>query len=294
MSARSRKQNSKPNTVPFGAMGYYEDPDIDLDPLKQQPRKSKVLQKRKSTLDEFQSLDSSLWSIRPQKFIVEWFSHIKQKFSTADENKDDSNLQKHFHILSHLCEKTEQIKKCEKINPQMKMKAKKAVEKVQSDLLEETDITFSQPSALDDMKEFYSIDPKSRESELLKKASNTDIGLYQGLLRHSATSTMLQVCLEFSDADISSWFSKDLSFLHWLVYLLIAVFYPILEILSICPPRSVFRKLRIVLSTYPISYFVGWGSYLWTTILLFAYQFWNGESYIQRRSKASSLQSFAS
>lgn len=233
-------------------------------------------------LDHFESVDLILWSVRPQKFIVEWFSAIKHKFSkinSSDDKNKDADLEKHLHILSHLCEKTEQINKCKIINPQIKSKAKQAIAKVQSDLLEETDITFSQSNSIGDLKKFYCLDTRTRESGLLSQMSHTDIGLYQCLLQHSATSTMLQEAQNISDSDISRWFSKSVSYLHWIVYLLIAIFYPILEILSICPPWFFFKKLRMVLSTYPVSYFVNWGSYLWTTILLFIYQKLDGSGY---------------
>lgn len=178
--------------------------------------------------------------------------------------------------MQYLCEKTEQVKKC-KANPQIKTQAILAVQKVQSELLDETDICFSQSTCSgQNLRKFYCLDEKTRESALLTKTSQTDIALYQGLLQHSATSTMLQEATSFSDHHIGSWFSKNLSFLHWAVYLLIAVFYPVLELLSILPPRKLFHPLRVVLSTYPISFFVNWGSYLWNAVLIYLFQKYQG------------------
>ena len=75
---------------------------------------------------------------------------------------------------------------------------------------------------------------------------------------YPATSAMLEESISIGDQ-------------HWIISLMLAFFYPVLGILSIFPIWP-FKDFRILLSTYPTSFYVNWGSYLWTEIILFMYQ----------------------
>ena len=88
--------------------------------------------------------DLDKWSVRPQQFIVDWFSAISSKFINNDNTRVfEKKCLQNLHILVYLCEKTKRVKKCE-ANPQIKTQAISAIQKVQSELLDETSICFSQ------------------------------------------------------------------------------------------------------------------------------------------------------
>lgn len=200
--------------------------------------------------------------------------------SKSQKVKDVTSI---YNILSSLCTASENIYKNSDHSDQQKAELSQSIGKTLNELLNHADIELDNS----EMIEFFNFDKKKRESKLFDEFSKNDILLFREVLRHRSTDRFLDYIAAYDDEDFLSGsngkktddngnnittrdpfdshikFLKSQSNLAYFCYVLIGIFYPFLTI------ASYFKwNARRVVSTYPMSYFINWGTYFWTMIIL--------------------------